>query len=679
MNEKILLSEIQRIQEMMGLKNHLILEQLNKFADELNSKLDGLLKKLDNNEIDLAQFYGSISDIRTKISTSSLNINERNALNKILDDIDLERKSQVMGKTEANKLVDSLKMKIKNDNILKNAEAKTKVKEIIDLDAIKKSDEYIKIVFDMPTPQVERFKVLFKTYPNDSEVLKLYNSAEELINDKSDSVAKVFSRPEIGFDYNATKKYFKEWMENNIDFSNAFKKSDLENLTDEIEIGNPIVRQNNGQEEDLGDLYPDISRLYDGIIEKNGVDLTDIERKLLDDIEEWKKGKEPNFDSYFTNRNEPENIEIFDANIKKQELENLGLDSEIIEKYIRIKQKTKKKFIWEKDLESDVEDFINGKKVNFEQYKSLVKTIKNVNSTIYNFLIKPYKNDISNLIRNSLKSMDEFDFVESTIANTFKNGLTDDIRMALNSNIITRNVLEKLENPTSTNQFGYFVKKGTNEWVQLNMLDTNWADNLNFFRDLLKDYLKKNNSDFESFSSMSSIEQQTLLKNFFDDIKANPKKVTDKIKEFPDQYIKKSTKFTKLGDEAEQEVQEFFKKQGYEVIWSAEKGNIFDKKGVDLIVKKDGKVNLVQIKSTDSKIKYFPETNKVGFYQTRGIFLDDGLAAFKNNDGRIVIFPKEESKFYVTDKTTNEKKLYNEFSKLPRYMELDADKIIKNF
>ncbi len=227
MNEKILLSEISRIQNLMDLKNHLILEQLNKFADELNSKLDNLLKKLDNNEIDLAQFYGSISDIRTKISTSSLNINERNALNKILDDIDLERKSQVMGKTEANKLVDSLKMKIKNDNILKNAEAKTKVKEIIDLDAIKKSDEYIKIVFDMPTQQVDQFKTLFKTYPNDSEVLKLYNSAEELINDKSDSVAKVFSQ-EIGFDYNTTKKYFKEWMENNIDFSNAFKKSPAE-------------------------------------------------------------------------------------------------------------------------------------------------------------------------------------------------------------------------------------------------------------------------------------------------------------------------------------------------------------------------------------------------------------------------------------------------------------------
>ncbi len=40
---KNLISEIHRIHEMMGLKNHLILEQLNKFADELNSKLDNLL------------------------------------------------------------------------------------------------------------------------------------------------------------------------------------------------------------------------------------------------------------------------------------------------------------------------------------------------------------------------------------------------------------------------------------------------------------------------------------------------------------------------------------------------------------------------------------------------------------------------------------------------------------
>jgi Holliday junction resolvase len=664
---KNLISEIHRIHEIMGVKSkNLILESscpfCVKFLDEITNLVD-LLKKGD---LDLTGFTSKIDDLESKIDDMALSINEKQALKTKI------QKAKSTGITDGDSFKNLLKKEFdKVDQFKSTLDSADATK--IDTVAVMKDPKTAQLSFDSPNSKTELAEIeLSFTKP---ETEKLYKDTFSTLDDVANFYDNYFRELLIKKGYQAEfiENYvsiWKNWVKNNETLKKWYNESNLD--VDEFVIGDPLKRNVDGEEEVLE--YDEINFLYDQIIQKQGKDLSELETKLLDDIEEWKNGGDPNWD-YVVSKNEIETR----TNITQNQVKTLDdLELDIKEKYDKIKQKTKKKFLWEKDLENDVEMFLIGKKINFQKYKTKVGVIKTVDKIISNFLTGNNKIEFTKIIRKALELTGEFNFVKSTMNDTFPNGLTDEIKNVLIRQPGFEEIIKKLE--TNENDIGYFVKKGSKEWDQLNMLDTNTADNLVLFRELFDDFLKIKEIDITNFPKKNSQEQQELLKEFFNDIKNNPQKVANKIKEYPDQYVKKSTQFTESGDLAEKEVLKLLSENGYEILWRpTTKGNIIDKKGVDLIVKKDNKTYIVQIKATDAKIYQSPNKDKLQFFQTRGVFIDDGLLGIKDKDGKIVIIPKEESKFYVKDKITGEKKLYNAFSRLPRYMELDANKVIKNF
>ena len=143
-NKKILL-EISRIRQMMGLGSVISEgpESYCPFCVEFFSQISKILSQASKIGDDV-NVTKQLEDIRSKIDSSGLNLNQKSALKNILDDVMLEYK----GTKSIRKLQDDIKLKIKNDALSDVVQPNVIVKNIIDTDLILKDINFATELFD---------------------------------------------------------------------------------------------------------------------------------------------------------------------------------------------------------------------------------------------------------------------------------------------------------------------------------------------------------------------------------------------------------------------------------------------------------------------------------------------------------------------------------------------------
>jgi len=143
-NKKILL-EISRIRQMMGLGSVISEgpESYCPFCVEFFSQISKILSQASKIGDDV-NVTKQLEDIRSKIDSSGLNLNQKSALKNILDDVMLEYK----GTKSITKLQDDIKLKIKNDALSDVVQPNVIVKNIIDTDLILKDINFATELFD---------------------------------------------------------------------------------------------------------------------------------------------------------------------------------------------------------------------------------------------------------------------------------------------------------------------------------------------------------------------------------------------------------------------------------------------------------------------------------------------------------------------------------------------------
>ena len=292
--DRIFLNEITRIHEIMGIKKPLLMESPNPLVTRLERELSGLLLKFNSKQITLFQLEGKIDDMIEDIDKSALKFNEKAALKKILNDAKINR-SKKIGNNEyvtAEDFINDIKIRLNNNDVIKNSFRKNTsdydviVKEIIDLDAIKKTDDYINGLFD-------RSETINLVKQNAKDELlynaKNYESIEDFIETNSENYARSIEKV-LGYDYEASKKYFKNWLGKNIDFGNSFNKSGVPSNKTMMDSDNTDIPYRSGssyKNETLDEFEPEVYLKYEEIIKKDRSEWTNEDLLLFQEVSKY--------------------------------------------------------------------------------------------------------------------------------------------------------------------------------------------------------------------------------------------------------------------------------------------------------------------------------------------------------------------------------------------------------
>jgi hypothetical protein len=437
-----------------------------------------------------------------------------------------------------------------------------------------------------------------------------------------------------------------------------------------------VKKDETGIVKNLNKEYDELYTLLKNKVNKEGYNtLTQEEKTFMDDVLNWNK-----------NIINDDNLKISYKNAKKRNIKNL--DPEIIKKYERIlKNKNEGKKISKTDEEflKDVDDWLNGDNVNLNIYKYKKLVIGDIDKTIRELLRNPnIKIKYTELIRKILKKIGEkenYKYIVSTMDEVFGKEITPENLKELLEFLKTQKGLSDFVEKLESKEIGYLADKDGN-WIQISMLDTNFSDATNLIRDILEEVLEVEGLTLDDFFKLSKEMQITKLKEVMETIQKEEylPKIIERVEKNQKWYTKNSQVQTEIGDAAEIYARKKLEESGYEVLFfPKKKGNALDKKNVDVVVRKDGKFYIVQVKATKSNI--FTKLNSKGkkvisFYQTSPIYLSDGLVAVVNGD-KIVIYPPEAVSFKIKDKTTGKQyTLKGEFCKTRRMIELDMDKVI---
>ena len=347
---------------------------------------------------------------------------------------------------------------------------------------------------------------------------------------------------------------------------------------------------------------------------------------------------------------------------ESRSLEDLG--DVVTDNYLYLKSQ-KKLGKFQQQRVDDVEKYLRGEKVDLtDNVFRTESSLNNLNILIGDYLQKKsggYNGrEYSKTIQDILSELEDgvnVKLIVSDVNNTFPNGVvTEDIKNAIESVPELKNFFKNLDN----GKYKYVTEN--EEWLPINMLNTNSGDRKTFFRDVLQDRLNEGNYRIKNINDMKLLDEkeiEKLFKDTMDYMKNNKTKMKEKISKNTKRYTKNSIINTKRGDFGEDLIAKKFEDLGYSVLWRGGKGNALDKAGVDMIVKSpNGKVDVVSVKaiSEDSYYNFFknevsPITgNKVINFRSPGISLNSGLAAVVDSKNNIIIFPPQG----ILDKTTNQ-------------------------
>jgi len=342
---------------------------------------------------------------------------------------------------------------------------------------------------------------------------------------------------------------------------------------------------------------------------------------------------------------------------ESRSLDDLG--DVVTDNYLYLKSQ-KKLGKFQQQTVDDVEKYLRGEKVDLsDNVFRTESSLNNLNRSIGNYLKGYNGTEYSKTIQDILSELEDgvnVKTVVSNINNTFPNGITDDIKKAIESVPELKNFFKNLDN----GKYKYVTEN--EEWLPINMLNTNSGDRKTFFRDVLQDRLNEGNYRIKNINDMKLLDEkeiEKLFKDTMDYMKNNKTKMKEKISKNIKRYTKNSIVNTKRGDFGEDLIAKKFEDLGYSVLWRGDKGNALDKAGVDMIVKSpNGKVDVVSVKaiSEDSYNNFFKNEvsnitgNEVINFRSPGISLNSGLAAVVDSKNNIIIFPPQG----ILDKTTNQ-------------------------
>jgi hypothetical protein len=340
--DKNLISEIHRIHEMMGVKSkNLLMESSCPFCVKFLKEIDDLIDLLKKNDLDLAGFTSKIDELERKIDDMALSINEKTALKTKI------QKAKSTGITDGDTFRSLLKQEFDNtdqfgvrqSSALDSADA-TK----IDTVAVMKDPETAQLSFNSPNSKKElaEIELSFTKAETEIDYKKAFSTLDDVANFYDNYFRELLIKK--GYPKEFIDNYvsiWRNWVKNNETLKkwystpNELKKSPAEGgsgapiqrtIVDADQVDDPYRQGPFFQKEYLRDSEPEIYDKYNGIIKKNGVDVTDGERKLLDDLEKWKNGENVDFTQYKNKNVNQEEVPTVNATdfLRTQETKNPG-------------------------------------------------------------------------------------------------------------------------------------------------------------------------------------------------------------------------------------------------------------------------------------------------------------------------------------------------------------------
>jgi hypothetical protein len=311
---------------MMGVKSkNLLMESSCPFCVKFLKEIDDLIDLLKKNDLDLAGFTSKIDELERKIDDMALSINEKTALKTKI------QKAKSTGITDGDTFRSLLKQEFDNtdqfgvrqSSALDSADA-TK----IDTVAVMKDPETAQLSFNSPNSKKElaEIELSFTKAETEIDYKKAFSTLDDVVNFYDNYFRELLIKK--GYPKEFIDNYvsiWRNWVKNNETLKkwystpNELKKSPAEGgsgapiqrtIVDADQVDDPYRQGPFFQKEYLRDSEPEIYDMYNGIIKKNGVDVTDGERKLLDDLEKWENGETVDFGSYRKSKDEVPDVVV---------------------------------------------------------------------------------------------------------------------------------------------------------------------------------------------------------------------------------------------------------------------------------------------------------------------------------------------------------------------------------
>ena len=288
--EKNLISEISRINEMMGVKTpSLINESRCLFCEVMTRSLQNLQDLAKKGRIDPSTYNLRLNDLLKKVKGNpNLTPDQRSLLDSVISEFNTLTKTadDIAKQTENAKNV-----------INKRASTLSKISDSVAEYAI----DYVKLYeskvfiedffrFDPSTkPNIKKVEDVFSDPTKRSKRLDEFDTFDEYF-DKSYKLSLSDALADEGYDESLISKIiekYRESLKKNPKVGGAWEQTK--------KIGDVVPSKG---DEMLSDVDPTIYKLYSEIIKKNGDQLTQIERNLLDDVQAWTKGDTVDFTTY---------------------------------------------------------------------------------------------------------------------------------------------------------------------------------------------------------------------------------------------------------------------------------------------------------------------------------------------------------------------------------------------
>ena len=293
--EKNLISEISRINEMMGVKTpSLINESRCLFCEVMTRSIQNLQDLAKKGGIDSRTYNLKLNDLLNKVKgNTDLTPDQRSLLDSVISEFNTLTKT-----------ADDIAKQTENAKNVINKRASTNLSKIsytvaeyiIDYVKLYESGSFIDDFFKFSPSTKTNIKSLEDVFSNTEKKetrLNMFDTFDEYF-DKSYKLSLSEALAEKGYDESFISKIiekYRESLKKNPKVGGAWKQT--ENIEDVV----PSRKSDYGDKM-LSDVEPTIYKLYSEIIKKNGDQLTQIERDLLDDVKLWTEGKNVSFEKY---------------------------------------------------------------------------------------------------------------------------------------------------------------------------------------------------------------------------------------------------------------------------------------------------------------------------------------------------------------------------------------------
>jgi len=332
--KKELISEISRIHEIMGVKNTIILNEnvACPLCDVINSKIDDLARKFANKEIGYSRFQYEVDELIRKVESGV-----DDAGKKILTSNELAGFSQIKKNLDNLKKtsdsIDSYKTAVKNtinntgslsDRPLSSAKnIKTKIIDNIDWDTIGKTQEYSDYVFKNSSEVNDTLSSFDSDWLSKTEdQIKKFIDTYKTIDVYAENIKKIMKSYFIESGIEETlaenlSNMFKTWTKENPNINKHFPN--VAPVVDNKTAKTIERRVGPGFGSNTETLPENLANRYFELVGKNVDELTEEEKLFIQGVEDWKLGKNVDFNNL---KKEEEVIETGGTDVNSDDMDD---------------------------------------------------------------------------------------------------------------------------------------------------------------------------------------------------------------------------------------------------------------------------------------------------------------------------------------------------------------------